>query len=337
MNFFEITNEQRRQLVDAQQVFAAWREANHEFKHSYRGSMHWRKAKGREYLGRKYGKVWESLGARSPETEAMKAAYTTQRSAMRQRATRLKKRLAEMDKINRAYGLGRIPLTAARVLRVLDEVGLLGRSLFVVGTHSLYAYEARAGVIFSSGLTATDDIDLLWDTRRKLSLAVAPEVEASGIMGLLHKADASFAITKGADFRASNDQGYYVDLIRPLELDEGSTKTKGLGDDDDLTAAAILGLQWLINAPKFDEVVVGADGRPLKMSCIDPRAFALHKYWVSKQEDRGPSRKRDADQARAVAVLSAQYLNLKFDAKDLSALPLELVRHAKDIAAISRG
>ena len=61
------------------------------------------------------------------------------------------------------------------------------------------------------------------------------------------------------------------------------------------------------------------------MSCIDPRAFALHKLWVSKQLLREPLKKRrDALQASAVANI-AQLLNLNFDAKELSALPKALL------------
>jgi hypothetical protein len=97
--------------------------------------------------------------------------------------------------------------------------------------------------------------------------------------------------------------------------------------DDDLEAAALAGLEWLINAPKFEQIVVGADGIPLWMSCVDPRAFALHKYWISRRDDRDPlKRRRDAAQARAVAAVAVEYLRLEFSVKELSALPADLVR-----------
>lgn len=89
----------------------------------------------------------------------------------------------------------------------------------------------------------------------------------------------------------------------------------------------LAGLEWLINAPKFERIVVGADGSPLSMSCVDPRAFALHKYWISLRDDRDPlKRRRDMAQARAVAAVAVQYLGLEFGAKELSALPVDLVR-----------
>src|ERR1700687_5314734 len=116
MQLSELTADQRRQLIDAQQAFQAWRAADREFRHSCRGEMHWRKVGGREYLSRKYHNVWQQLGRRSPKTEQIKEDYTTQRTALRPRLTRLAKRLDSMATLNKAMGLGRVPTIAARVL-----------------------------------------------------------------------------------------------------------------------------------------------------------------------------------------------------------------------------
>lgn len=338
MRYSELSEEQRRRFIDAVQVFDAWRAAESELRHSYRGSMRWRKIKGKEYLYRIFGNVERSLGPRSEETERIKEDYTGQSTRLKRRVTTLDRRLAGMAAMNRAAGLGRMPQIASRILRKLDAEGLLGKQLFVIGTHALYAYEAAAGVTFETGLTATGDIDLLWDTRRKLSLALV-DVREQGVLGLLKRVDTSFS-AKPNSFRATNEDGFYVDLIRPLEKDEAHKAIGKLGDtDDDLEAAAIIGLQWLINAPKFERVVMGTDGRPLWMSCIDPRAFALHQYWISKRGDRDAvKRSRDAEQARAVASVASKYLALDFQAKALSALPIELVKGAKELVkAVNEG
>lgn len=78
-------------------------------------------------------------------------------------------------------GLGRVPTTAARILRDLDERDLLGHQLFVVGTNALFAYEARAGVRFAAELIATGDVDLPFDYRRRLSL-VGRQVKDIGLL-----------------------------------------------------------------------------------------------------------------------------------------------------------
>ena len=170
------------------EVFEAWREADREFRHSYRGAMRWKTVHGTQYLYRTFGKIGNSLGPRSPELEKVKADYTGQRARLRRRLTGLEMRLKDMARLNRAFNLGRVPGIAARILRKLDQEGLLGKHLFVGGTNSLYAYEAAAGVLFETGLTATEDVDLLWDVRRHLSLALI-DTRKEGVLGLLRQVD----------------------------------------------------------------------------------------------------------------------------------------------------
>ena len=225
-----------------------------------------------------------------------------------------------------------MPTIAARILRKLDEVGLLGTQLIVVGTHALYVYGARAGVVFGGNLTTTEDIDLMFDARRRISLAMDPEVNQTGILGLLRSVDDTFS-NRAGDFRAMNDDGYYVDLIRPSAKHEVSKSLKGLTDND-LVPAAIFGLEWLMNAPRFDGMVIALDGLPVWVSCIDPRVYALYKYWLAtKAETRDPlKRMRDKSQAKEVAMVARRYLNLPFETKALSALPIDMVHAAKQIA-----
>jgi len=89
----EMSNDQRRQLIDAQQAFHAWREADREFRHSYRGGMRWRRIGGHDYLYRIQGKVEKSLGPRSSRTEQLLAEYQSQRTRLRERRRRLSGRL----------------------------------------------------------------------------------------------------------------------------------------------------------------------------------------------------------------------------------------------------
>ena len=72
----------------------------------------------------------------------------------------------------------------------------------------------------------------------------------------------------------------------------------------DLVATEVPGLQWLLNSPKLDTVAIDEDGWPVPMRVPDPRAFALHKAWLSGLRTREPLKKpRDLEQARAVARL----------------------------------
>jgi hypothetical protein len=332
MAISELNEEQRREFIDMQQTFDGWRAADHEFRHSYKGRMRWKTIHGREYLYKVRDGVEKSLGPKSPETEKIKADYTEARTRLKRRATTLRKKIESRSAINRALRLGQMPTIAARILRKLDEVGLLGTQLIVVGTHALYVYGARAGVVFGGNLTTTEDIDLMFDARRRISLAMNPEVNQTGILGLLRSVDDTFS-NRAGDFRAMNDDGYYVDLIRPAAKHEASKSLKGLTDND-LVPAAIFGLEWLMNAPRFDGMVIALDGLPVWVSCIDPRVYALYKYWLAtKAETRDPlKRMRDKSQAKEVAMVARRYLNLPFEAKALSALPIDMVHAAKQIA-----
>ena len=72
----------------------------------------------------------------------------------------------------------------------------------------------------------------------------------------------------------------------------------------DLVATEVPGLQWLLNSPKLDAVAIDEDGWPVPIRAPDPRAFALHKAWISSLPTREPIKKpRDLAQARAVAQL----------------------------------
>lgn len=329
----EMSGDQIRVMTNAVQVFEAWREVDRTFRHSYKGRLSWR-GRQRGYLYRSVGNVHKLVGPRSPETEKLQADYTAQRTRLRERRKALQQQLDKLAPINRAYRLGRVPRVAADILRALDAEGLLGEHLLVIGTHSLFAYEAAAGVFFDDDLIATTDVDLLWDARRKLKLALLDgEAEWKGVLGILRKVDRTFERSRDG-FRAANDAGYLVDLVRPLAADERRCNLTGPGGETDLEAAAITGLQWLINAPRFTQVAIGEDGRPVRIACIDPRVFALYKRWMATEApEREPiKRRRDREQAVAVAKLAKERLGLPFKAKDLSALPLRLVRHAKELA-----
>jgi hypothetical protein len=74
--------------------------------------------------------------------------------------------------------------------------------------------------------------------------------------------------------------------------------------ESDLVAVEVPGLQWLLNSPKLDAIAIDEDGWPVPMRVPDPRAFALHKVWLSGLSTRETIKKpRDFEQARIVAKL----------------------------------
>jgi hypothetical protein len=279
--------------------------------------MRWQSSHGRVYLYHAHSNARRSLGRRTPELERRKAEHDARRKQLRDSVKTLEKRLNNMAPVNRALGLNRMPVIAAKIIRALDREGLLGNHIIVAGTNALYAYESATGTLLSSEHLATTDADLLWDTRQSLLLA-ATGIGRQGIMGVLRQVDHSFQADYGMN--PTNRDGYVIDLLCPETDDFDSMKV-----GPDILAAQMAGVEWLLAAEHFEQIIIGADGLPLRIVVPEPRTFALHKLWVSRRNDRAPiKRPRDVTHARLVAELVRTYLRRPFTAKDLPWLPKEL-------------
>jgi hypothetical protein len=296
-------------MVNSQQRFQALREAKSAWD-GQRGSLTWIVSKDREYLVRSfYDKAGlrkqTSLGVRSPETEKMKADFETRRAAAEDRWKSMRDTMDRQAAVNRALGLGRVPLIGARVMRALDGFGLLGSGIRILGTNAIYAYEAASGVRIDPGLAST----VLLDARGGLTFVADEEVSESSLMKILKRVDASFDRSKDT-FRAVNRDGYLVDLVKPMQNPPWKAAPDKVGSDpEDLSAVQIEGLVWLQNSPPFEAVAIDEKGEPVRIVAPDPRVWAVHKLWLSKRADRQPiKRHRDAAQAEAVGALVANYL-----------------------------
>jgi hypothetical protein len=334
MHFQQLNNDQRREAVNSQQRFLALREAKAAYE-AQRGSLTWLRSKGREYLARSYYdkaglRKQTSLGARSPETEKMKADFEVRRAAAEDRWKNLRETMDRQAAVNRALGLGRVPLIGARIMRALDQFGILGAGIRILGTNAIYGYEASSGVRIDPALTATEDIDLLLDARGGLTFVGDADVSEASLMKILRRVDTSFERSRQT-FRAVNRDGYLVDLIKPMQNPPWREAPDKVGwDPEDLSAVEIDGLDWLQNSPAFEAIAIDERGEPTRIVAPDPRVWAVHKLWLSRRADREPlKRQRDAAQAEAVAALVADYLiHLPFDAEQLRMLPKDIVAEA---------
>lgn len=316
MSLLELSAEQRRQLIDAQQVFLAWRPSAIEL--ATLGGLYWNKSKGVRYLYEKRDQQRRSLGRETPGLVARKTDHDLRRKRLEARTRPLEARLKTMAPVNRALRLGRLPALPSQILRKLDFSGVLGDHIIVAGTNALYAYEIAAGIMASGELVATGDADFLWDSRRYLELA-AKSITTDGLLGLLRQIDETFDAHYG--YNATNGDGYVVDLISP----DAPGLARKIGVGLDLETTPMNGADWLLNAPRFEEIGIGADGLPLRLVTPEPRTFALHKLWLSERPDRRPlKRPRDRAQAHFVAELAQTYLGLRFAAHEMPWLPNEL-------------
>jgi hypothetical protein len=186
-------------------------------------------------------------------------------------------------------------------------------------------------------MMSTKDVDILWDIRRKLTIVTDSDSNPDGMLGIIRKADRSFETVRSEDFRAVNRNGYMVDLIKPLPKKIMQKELDRIGGPGDLKAIEIRNLHWFISSPKFTQIVIGDDGMPAPMIVPDPLAFALHKFWLSNQDDREPIKKqRDRGQAIAVGKLVVEHLpQYRFDAPELRMFPLEVVQKATELFDLS--
>lgn len=323
-----LSGDAQRDAIDARDRFRELREVERELERRYGGAMFYESRGQRQYLLRRHSgsTAKHSLGPRSSETDRILTEFQDAQQRLNARRDGLRKELERTAPVLAARGLGRVPGLAARILRRMDRAGWLGARLHVVGTHALFAYEALAGVRISAEATATGDVDLLYDARRRIRLG-GSDVRKDGILGLLRRVDKSFSARGPHAFRAVNNQGYMVDLVGPLrDLRRGSAHTGGLEGGEDIGPVEIDGLDWLVNAPKTEAIAFDEKGLPLLVPTVDPRAFALHKLWLAERDDRDPvKRRRDRGQAEIAAEIAVVHLGLQFDDQRLSALPRRLL------------
>lgn len=322
-----LSDQQRLFLVESDQLYRAWREAmwRHE---DYRFGMYWKTVKGRDYLVRlsDHAGHGRSLGPRSDETERIHREFFAGKELARAKYDGIKDRLMSQARLNQATRLGRMPHVIAEILQKLDQVQALS-DLRVVGTHALYAYESMAAVALKMDLLASGDVDLLFDARKQVSI-LAKKFHGHGLLGLLKKVDSTFEVSRADQFRAINRDGFMVDFITQ---DRGLMSIKpALLSENDLALVEIANLEWLANSPRIETVVVSAKGMPVMMPVSDPRAFMIHKVWLSNRYDREPVKKqRDINQASMVLDLLRTYLpHYPLDTDELRYFPKEVVQAA---------
>jgi len=323
----ELTDQQRLFLIESEQILAAWRDAYRQ-KQLHRYGMKWVRAAGKEYLVRLRDAKGngKSLGPRSAETERIHAAFTVSKQRADERFAALSATLQQQARLNKAVRLGRLPALIGRILLALDLTGA-EHHFTVIGTHALYAYEAMAAVQCAMDLLASGDVDLLYDPRKPLALT-AEKLDGMGLLGLLRQVDASFEVAATHPFRAVNQERFMVDLVIPPE---GMRVNREVCfAEDDLVAAEVPSLQWLLNSPRVEATVITTDGRPVLMRSPDPRAFAVHKAWLSSEPSREPVKKsRDLNQARWVSQLLLEHLpQYPINERCLRYFPKDLVRGA---------
>lgn len=299
-----------RQVIDSTTVFTEFRRVQAQAR-PYAGSMYWKREGAYEYLvkTRPRRRTQERLGARSDQTERVFADYHGRKQALESRLASLQEALTEAERMNKALKAGRTPNLVVAVLQALEDAGLSDH-FTVVGTHALYAYETAAGVRIVQGALATQDVDLLWDARKRVQFMSDLQHLDASVLSVLKRADRSFERKKGQNETAINARGFEVDFLRSQPIDGDPHPFRFSDDEGDLWPVQAVRASVLTTAPRFEHPVISVNGRMAMMRTISPPAFVEFKRWMAERAPQREDAKRRRDRLQADIVQELLELKL---------------------------
>lgn len=304
LDFVPLPDNAARQLIDAVAVFGEHRRVRVEAR-KLAGGMYWKRQGPYEYLVKTTpDNRQQRIGARSDATELAYRAFTQRKQEAESRLKSLREALREAERLNKAVKVGRVPALVVALLQALDEAGLAPH-FRVVGTNALYAYELAAGVRIAPAALATQDVDLLWDARRRVQFVTDLEQAGASMLGILQRVDPSFRRKESQNETAINGRGVEVDFLRRVAVEGDPHPFRFSADEDDLWPVQAVRASVLTDAAAFEQVVVSATGRMALMRTIPPGVFVEFKRWLADAApQRSPlKRRRDLRQAQVVQAL----------------------------------
>lgn len=304
MDYLPLPDNAARQTIDSAAVFDEYRRVAGEAA-KYVGGMYWKRQGPYEYLVKTApDNRQQRLGPRSEDTERVHEAFMRKKREVESRLSSLRETLKECERLNKAVKAGRLPNWVVSLLQVLDEAELSGHFV-VVGTHALYAYEAAAGVRIVQDALATQDVDLLWDARRRVQFVTDLARLDASMLGVLQRVDPSFERKPMHNETAISARGHQIDFLRRMATDDDPHPFRFSENEDDLWPVQALRASVLTEAPRFEQMVVSVTGRMAIMRTVAPQTFVDFKRWMSRTtKDRDPmKRRRDLRQAQIVQSL----------------------------------
>lgn len=301
-----LSEAQTRQYIDAESAWRALEEAR-QAALEVRGSMIWRTQAGRRYLVRVSATgAHTSLGPESDDNIQIFERFTARKQAVEARLKTLRETVQQHVRVNRALRVGRVPGVVVDTLNALAKAGLQDNFL-TVGTHALYAYETACGVRVRTDATATQDIDLLLDTRKYLKFVTTMRRLDTSLLAIFQKVDKSFVLRGDQKYTAVNAAGFEIDVIRRAAQGSGADDPHPLrvsAFEDDFWAVQVSTGQALLGGGRFTQTVVALNGQMATMHAPSPDSFVRIKSALGQRADRDPlKRRKDLLQAQVVQQL----------------------------------
>lgn len=304
----ELHPNQTRQYIDAETIFLEMLRVRKEQMET-RGTMFWRDISGTSYLIREsVGGSQKSLGAQNAKTDSIFQNFQSKKSGLSDRLISLTNAAHVQQRLNKALRVGRVPFIVVKTLNALQDAGLEDHFL-TIGTHALYAYESACGVRFIPDVLATQDIDLLFDSRKRLSFMSKMKKMDSSFIGALQKAYPTFRVMSDKKQTAINDSGFEIDVIRRMTVDGDPNPLRMSEFEDDLWAVQITDGNKMLGGKKLSQVIISETGHMAVMNTIEPRMFVKVKTQLSQLTSRDPKKRpKDQLQAKLVQELIDSYM-----------------------------
>jgi hypothetical protein len=301
MKYLPLNDNAARQLIDSTTIYDEYRRAIAAAR-QYQGGMYWKNQGQYSYLVKtKPDNSQVRIGPRSEETEAIYIEFTSRKNDAESRLSSLRAALVDAERLNKALKVGRVPSIVVAVLQAFEDAGI-AEHFVVVGTHALYAYETAAGVRITQSALATQDVDFLWDARQKVRFVANMERLNISVLDLLKKVDPSFQRKEDQVSAAINAKGFEIEFLRRMQQDDDDHPFQLTHHEEDLRVIQAKRANVLTEAPRFEHVVVAANGGMVLMRTIDPRVFVEFKRWMGTKSEGRPASKRRRDEQQALIV-----------------------------------
>ena len=332
--FHEYSDLQIKQKHNSKMLYESYLEALHIYNLQYRYKMLWQKHKdGYQLLAKenlKTGKR-EYLGRRDNNTEEILEHFRNSKQQIKERLKNLKDKLKRDEKLNKIEKIARAPKELVSLFHKINELNLDDK-LIVIGTNSLYAYEAKAGIMIEEAHLATHDIDIL--NRKDKGVSFMFNILSETFTGLefLQSIDKSFYQSPKVPYRFINRDGIWVELIIPSVNRKDKQKKREFFSD--VIPLDMEGLQWIENARLFKETIIGLDGKSANITTIHPLEYAIYKNWLGQREDRDfLKHSRDIEQSKLVTTIITEYLiniDIEKESRNIKQMTKEVVYNYRD-------
>jgi hypothetical protein len=303
--FIEYSDDQRKTYINSEMQYRSYLEKQLRFNKSFRFRMGWNKAQGKEYLFKECldTKKRISLGRKNENTIAIYEAFNQQKKALKASLKQSKELLVKNEKINKFTKISRVPNIIVNLFRRINELGLDDK-VIIIGTNSLYAYEAYCGVFIEEEHLATFDIDVFNKRNKKISFALKEKLPQKTLKGILLDVDKSFRKSKEAPYRFVNDEDMIVEIFTPISKKELQ--------NDNFSGVMNLeldGTKWIESSKLHKQMLIGQNGKCAFVTTIAPLEYAVYKKWLAEHERKELiKRQRDLKQSHLVTKLIKEYI-----------------------------